>query len=294
MRERHIVSNCPDSTRLEAYCVGLITGISSRKGIKKAIKRGEVLLNGEANCGSKFICNGDEIVWVEHETSRPFKIFPLKLHVILEDDHIAVIQKPAGYPVSGNYYKTIEHALPFNLSPSSQHDALGYPLPCHRLDAATSGCVLVAKTHSARVHIGRQFEQGQITKIYHALVVGEGIVNQVINHPIEGKESLSELELICSVPSLSNKCVSLVKLIPHTGRTHQLRIHCAEIGFPILGDPLYGEPLALLKGKGLFLASTSIGFVHPHSSVYQLATLEIPLKFQSFLDREARRYYANH
>lgn len=292
VRERHIVENCEPFERMEAYCFGKISGLTTRKGIKKAIKRGELLLNSKKECGSEFVKQGDVIEWVYADKVQPFKLFPLDLEILYEDEHLAVMNKPPGFPVSGNYHKTIEHALPHNLKPSGEQDALPYPLPCHRLDRSTSGCLLVAKTYAARIHIGAQFENSTIQKVYHALVVGGNIDNQEINFPIDSKTSLSSLELVQSVPSLTNGLISLIKLIPHTGRTHQLRIHCAEIQHPILGDPLYGNPASLLKGKGLFLASTQVSFIHPASGERKVVESCIPNKFAQFIVREEKRYLA--
>lgn len=290
IRERHIVEGVADSIRLEAYCLGLFSGIGTRKGVKKAISRGEVLLNKNEKRASDFVKKGDVIEWVEKELATSFKVFPMELEILYEDEFFAIVHKPAGYPVSGNYFKTIEHALPYNLDRSKEHDALKYPLPCHRLDSSTSGCLIVAKTHNARVEIGNQFEQLLVKKEYHAIVVGDKASSKDVRTPIEDKPAHTTIHVLESFPSLTNDKVSLVKLIPHTGRTHQLRIHCASSGFPILGDALHGTPKALLKGKGLFLAATHISFKHPATHEAFSFELPIPKKFRAFLEREAKRF----
>jgi 23S rRNA-/tRNA-specific pseudouridylate synthase len=125
--------------------------------------------------------------------------------------------------------------------------------------------------------------------MYHALIVGSGNIPEEIFTPIDGKDCHTSIKVIHTIPSLSNDKITLVSLIPHTGRTHQLRIHCADAGFPILGDPLYGKPKSLLKGKGLFLCSTMVSFIHPSTGNRIEVFCPIPAKFTSFLDREKRR-----
>ena len=293
IRETHIVNQTDVGRRLEEFCYSKFTNLPTRKGTKKAIKRNQILVNGEFLPGSYFVQLNDSIVLVDVLNAVPFKVFPLEIDILYEDEYLAIVYKPSGFPVSGNYYKTIEHALPFNLEPTTVEDKLAYPLPCHRLDRSTSGCLIVAKTYFARVHIGEQFNNRSVRKSYHALIVGAGEIPSEVLAPINDKESHSSICVLRTIPSLSNDEVSLVNLVPHTGRTHQLRIHCAQVGFPILGDPLYGSPKARLKGKGLFLCATGLSFTHPITLERLEVSCSIPPKFDSFLDREENRYNNN-
>ena len=106
---------------------------------------------------------------------------------------------------------------------------------------------------------------------------------------IEGKASLTNFKVIRTVRSLRSQCLSLLELYPETGRTHQLRIHCSESGYPILGDKLYGPEGNTLKHKGLFLAAT--GLIFEDGSDFQIKP---PAKFDSFMKGEARRYNKYH
>jgi len=222
----------------------------------------------------------------------PPKAYHLSLEIIHEDDDIAVILKPAGINVSGNQFKTIQNALLYNLKESTKADKLPWPLPVHRLDNQTSGLLIIAKTKTSRIRLGRAFEKREIQKKYHALVIGNLEENGTINTPIENKSSTSHFSKIATVPSLKNTFLSLVELAPVTGRTHQLRIHCAAIGFPILGDKIYGEEGMVLKHKGLFLSAVSLEFSHPidgHKISLQIPT---PLKFIRRMENEKRRFNA--
>lgn len=213
------------------------------------------------------------------------------MEVVFEDEFLAVVNKPSGIPVSGNQFKTAAQALPFNLKPSNRKDALLVPLPVHRIDASTSGLLVASKTAGAMVKLGRMFQQRQIEKTYMAVVVGSIALRGEITEPIEGKVARTTYERIALEQSLRNGHLSLVKLTPHTGRTHQLRIHMAHISHPIAGDKIYGEEGKTLLRKGLFLAAVGLKFQHPVLAEEHLdLRIEIPLKFEKLLKREKERW----
>lgn len=246
-------------------------------------------LNNEKVEGGRWLKEGDIITYVDLEKTPP-KEYHLKLEIIFEDEHLAVIFKPAGISVSGNLFKTIQNALLYNISPSNEKDALDWPLPVHRLDNQTSGLLLIAKTKLARVKLGQAFEEKTILKKYQAIVIGQTNSKGEINSDIEHKASQSFFKLIDSAPSLKNGFLSLIELEPKTGRTHQLRIHCASINHPILGDKLYGVEGMILKNKGLFLCATEISFTHPYSEETISLSTPTPHKFLKRLENEKRRY----
>lgn len=293
VRFTHIVEKLPSSKRFNTYCEEKITQIPSRKGVKKAILRGELLLNGEKAAGGTWLKEGDKITLVELEQGKP-KPYNLKLPVIYEDEDIALIFKPAGLTVNGNQFKTVQNALLYTLQESKKADALPWPLPVHRLDNQTSGLLLIAKSKMARVKLGQAFEQGKIKKRYHAVVIGKTPEAGEIEEPIDGKPSKSGFRRIRYVPSLKNETLSLIELIPYTGRTHQLRIHTAHLGYPILGDKLYGEPGMILKHKGLFLCATHLEFEHPITNEMQTFECSIPDKFLTRLKNEERRFHSKN
>ncbi|PKP10988.1 MAG: RNA pseudouridine synthase [Bacteroidetes bacterium HGW-Bacteroidetes-4] len=287
--QEYIVHESAASLRLLDYLIQFVPAVLSRNGAKKAIKSGRILLNGNSAEGSRFVNTGDKVSFLPPEPVSQ-KIFELKLQVVYEDDFLAVINKPAGIGVSGNYFRTIENALPFNLKKSAHTDALEKPRAVHRLDNQTSGLLLIAKTASARIHLGNQFEQKSVHKTYFAIVAGALTVKGNINFPIGSKEAFTEYEVIQQIDSVKYQKISLVKLIPYTGRTHQLRIHLSSLGHPILGDKLYTKGLPVLKGKGLFLAALELSFTHPVSNQKLSFSLELPHKFSAFLIKEQGRY----
>jgi 23S rRNA pseudouridine1911/1915/1917 synthase len=291
--KEHIVTDDLAQQRLLDYSINVFADfLSSKKGIKKAIKRGELLLNGKIVESGRYLLKGDKLQLFDLHNKAP-KTFNLKLPIVYEDDYLAIINKPAGIVVSGNQYRTIVNALQFNLTPSTSKDALKWPKPVHRLDHPTSGLLLVAKTHSAIVELSRQFEHKEIAKKYHAVVIGKPDEAGIIENAIEGRSAITEYKLLESVKSLRNGDLSLLELSPHTGRTHQLRIHLSQLGFSIMGDKLYGTEGEILKHKGLFLSAVELRFKHPADSRDMDIKIAAPEKFTALLNREQRRFDKN-
>ena len=273
-------------------CVHLSGVFPSKNGVKKAFKNQLILLNGKIALSGEWLSEGDKVE-VKAQDLGAFKIFPLKLEVLFEDAFMAVIHKPAGFPVSGNYYKTIQNALPYNLTVSKEEDALILPRPVHRLDKLTSGLLLVAKTRSAQINLGHQFENQHISKTYIALVKGKLEGEGVLDSSIDQQRATTFYKSVRVEQSLSYTVVSVVELQPKTGRTHQLRIHMAEIGHPIVGDAVHDSE-KVLKGKGLFLTACKVSFTHPVSLLSQTFEISLPSKFVAFLKREKRRWKKFH
>ncbi len=285
----HYVPEEIEAIRLYDYAAIIFPTLPSRKAIKKAISREEITVNGLKTSTGYWVIPGDEVVLKESDVNPP-KEYKLELLVVYEDDYMAVVNKPAGIPVSGNQYRTIQNALIGNLRLSNQEDALRWVKPVHRLDAATSGLLIVAKTAKALVKLGQQFEAKEIAKTYAAIVIGEIDESGNIQFEIDGLASESQFELLEVVPSLRNKKLSLVHLYPKTGRTHQLRIHLSKLGFPILGDQLYGEEGQVLVGKGMFLCAIGLQFHHPITNEPLCVDLPLPDKYAALMEREKRRW----
>ena len=236
-----------------------------------------------------WIQEGQLIELIDLEDTPP-KAYDLELEVLYEDQFLTIINKPAGITVSGNQYRTIQNALISNVSISTDKDALKWPRPVHRLDNQTSGILVVAKTRKALMSLGQLFENNLVEKKYNAIVMGKTKSEGVIDILIDNQLAVTKYKTIETLPSLQSDWLSLLELKPETGRTHQLRIHCSNNGFPILGDKLYGNEGNILKHKGLFLVASGISFNHPTTNSLVEIDLELPYKFTSLLLREKKRW----
>ena len=278
--------------RFVDYAIGLFPQVTTKSAVKKAIKRGEFYHNDSRALSGAWIQPGDKIVLVDTEKYIP-QAFPLEIPLVYEDEFIAVVNKPSGLIVSGNQHRTLVNCLVDQLGVSSELDAFKWGKPVHRLDYATSGLVVIAKTASAHDALGRMFSNRLVKKGYLAIVQGE-VSSQFIDKPIEGKPAQSKLVFERSVPSLRNGMLSLVRLLPSTGRTHQLRIHCAHLGNPIVGDKIYGVEGEVMTHKGLFLFAQKLEFDHPVSGNKLTFSLEDPNKFHALLKQEERRWVSKN
>ena len=287
--EKHKVEVVEVQMRFVDYAIGLFPQIATRNAVKKAIKRNELLHNGLVAETGAYVEIDDEIELVDLEHKSP-KYFDLEIEVVYQDDYFMIVNKPPGLVVNGNQFQTLENALVDRIEISKQQDALKWAKAVHRLDAATRGLVILAKSMQSHRNLAKLFEERKIKKTYHAVVVGtpeekRGIISELI----DGQSAETEFEVVKSILSPRNESLSLLRLFPKTGRTHQLRKHCAFMGHPIVGDVLYGEEGRTLLHKGLFLAATSLEFNHPITKEALQVTLPIPRKFEKYLTKEEAR-----
>ncbi|MFV8280348.1 RluA family pseudouridine synthase [Christiangramia marina] len=275
----HTVPAIEQKIRLQEYAISIFPQINSRSALKKAIAKKLVLLDGERASTADWIQSGQKIELLEDKFQQ-IKIFKFILEVLYEDEYLAVVQKPSGIPSNGNYFRTLENALPHNLSVSHSEDALRYPVPVHRLDNPTAGIILVAKTRKVQQILHSAFENKSILKTYHALVHGQlrSVVTQTAS--IDGKAATTIFEPVDNF-EIEDEIFSLVKAKPITGRTHQIRIHLSDMSLPIVGDPIYGIEEGYFKNKNLYLFSSGISFGHPIASEEMEFELKLPKRFTS-------------
>lgn len=219
----------------------------------------------------------------------------IPLEIVYEDDDIAIVNKQIGlvsHPAPGNYEHTLVNALLYKIEKLSDinPDRQGI---VHRLDKDTSGLIVVAKNNSAHLNLAKQFAQHTIKRKYIALVRGkmefdENIIEMPIGrHPIKRKDmavgfgkNTKYARTLYRTLKRGDK-FSLVELEPFTGRTHQLRVHLAFIGHPILGDTKYGKNNAF---KRMALHAKFIGFIHPSSGKYVEFSTDMPEQFKQLID----------
>jgi 23S rRNA pseudouridine1911/1915/1917 synthase len=286
--------------RIQDALPGLFpTLLPSRKSCKKAIERGRVALNGMPTTTARKVQTGDVVVYLPDATlpQPPGAGSPstLKWSRPAGADHLFV-WKPAGMATSGNgrlhlaaLLAHLAHAgAPDQMDTLRPHrpDAMRWPQPIHRLDRGTSGWVCVALSLSAANSISTAFAARSVRKSYLALVAGTLTGAGACTQPLEGKPALTAWRAVASGPLPVHGTATLLEVTPTTGRTHQIRKHCAGMGHAIVGDDQYpsmeadGQTATRYSGHGLFLSAVSLEIPHGDHGAASQASAAAPKKFQ--------------
>lgn len=263
--------------------------LGSKTAVKKAMADGRLLKNNQKARAGDTVKRGDRLTLIDLGLPKVRK-FDAKLPIIFEDDYLIVVNKPAGIAVNGTRVKTVENALAGVAKPSQQVDALPYPLAVHRIDVPTKGLVLLAKTKSSLMNLAKAFEDNNVKKGYLAVVHGKSPASGRIDRPLKRKTAITDFETVRVTPSRVYQHLSLVRLMPVTGRTHQLRIHMQQEGHLIVGDKQYAGKQRTILGKGLFLCACRLQFTHPENGKAMDIRIKPPQRFEKLLQREGERY----
>ncbi len=262
----------------------------SRSHIASQISAGAIKVNGQVVKVSHRLHQGDKISFTQMSLSVPLPEI-INLPIIFEDDFCVVINKPSGVITHAKGMSSNEGSVASFIAPMVKSKLITNRSGIvHRLDRGTSGVIITAKTDEATKYLQRQFAKRQTLKVYLAIVSGhldhsQATINMPIernpNHPstfrtgVNGKPALTEYEVIQTSASHS-----LLKLIPKTGRTHQLRVHLKALGHPIVGDTFYGGETA----ERLMLHAYSLEVILPNIGRKQFYA-PIPEIFKSYFKK---------
>ncbi len=274
----------------------------SRSYIQKLAKEHRVKVNGQSVKPSYCLKTGDTVE-IDSVTLVPQQdpILPVNIPLksLFEDEHILVIEKPSGlvvHPGAGTNRHTLVNALLFHCPSLSGVGEKKRPGIVHRLDKETSGVMVVAKTQLAHEELQRQFKAREVEKLYLGLVWGKmpekkGQFTWAIGRHEKQRQRISiktknpkAAETHFTVRQEWDE-VSLLEIRPLTGRTHQIRVHFAASGHPVVGDTKYGRKKTKLETSRLFLHALQLAFVHPGSKERVKFSSPLPKELSEFLEK---------
>lgn len=287
-----------ENMRLDAYIASQKENIS-RTNIQRLIEEGNILVNGQKKKISYKVQIGDNIeINIPEAKETDIKAEDIPLEVAYEDRDIIVVNKPKGmvvHPANGNPDGTLVNAI-MNICKGSLSGIGGEIRPgiVHRLDKDTSGLLIVAKNDLAHINMSTQIKNREVKKIYIALVKGNINENEAtINMPIgrstkdrkkmavrkEGKEAVTHFKVLKRYGDYT-----LLKIKIDTGRTHQIRVHMAEIGHPVVGDMVYSKGKNEFGVEGQMLHAISLDFKHPITGKEMHLEADLPEYFKNVLN----------
>jgi 23S rRNA pseudouridine1911/1915/1917 synthase len=292
-------------TRIDKFISNLMKG-KSRSFTQGMIEKGGVLVNGNMKKSNYPVRTGDIIcVTIPEPVEMSIKPEKIPLEILYEDSDLVVINKKQGmivHPASGVYSGTLVNALLDHCSDLSGINGVLRPGIVHRIDKDTSGILVVAKNDNAHNILAHQLKEHSMTRVYYALVEGivkqdEGAIDAPLGrHPVEkikmavirdGRSAVTRYKVIKRY-----KAQTLVECVLETGRTHQIRVHMAHIGHPVVGDPVYGHKKQRFKLEGQLLHAKKLGFIHPSTKEYVEFESPLPdyfIKVLAILENELKK-----
>lgn len=282
---------------LTEKCCHLLPG-SSRSYMQKLIENGGVLLKG-VPVKTKYKVKPGDVFFLEIPEVKELTVDPenIPIDIVYQDKDIIIINKPRGmvvHPADGNYSGTLVNALLYHCTDLSDINGVRRPGIVHRIDKDTTGLLVVAKNNNAHTFLADAIKEHKVARIYTALVEGiisenSGMVNAPVGrHPVDrkkmavntknGKDAITHFTVLKRFENCT-----LVQCKLETGRTHQIRVHMAYIGHPVVGDPVYGRrDNRGLSGQALHAGQLTL--THPSTKEEMTFTAPIPEDFQNLLN----------
>ena len=297
-----LVVEISEGMRLDAYIVANMSEIS-RMAVKRLLEEGKILVNGKEQKASYKPSLNDRIeIEIEKPKEIQLKAQEIPIDIIYEDNDIIVVNKPKGlvvHPANGNPDGTLVNAI-MAICKESLSGIGGEIRPgiVHRLDKDTSGLLIVAKNDIAHIKMSDEIKNRQVKKTYIALVRGLVPENEAtIKMPIgrstkdrkkmavtkNGKEAITHFKVLGRYTT-NNGSYTLLEIKIETGRTHQIRVHMAEIGYPVIGDSVYSNGKNEFKVEGQCLHAKKLEFKHPITSKEMNLEAPLPRYFTKILE----------
>ena len=273
----------------------------SRSSVQRLLKENNILINSQP-INKNYKLRTDDIIDINIPEPEVLDVIPqnIPVDIVYEDDDLLVVNKPKGmvvHPAAGNPDGTLVNALLFHCKGRlSSINGVIRPGIVHRIDKYTSGLLIVAKTDKAHTHLAQQIKDHSFTREYIGIVCGRMNISDEqskIDAPI-GRHKLNRKKMAVTDSNSKNAITyykvletfdkySLLKFTLETGRTHQIRVHMAYIGHPILGDDVYGKAFKGIEGHCLH--AKKIGFIHPSTGEYMEFDSELPEYFENILKK---------
>ena len=293
--EKFLVNKDDENQRLDNY-LALNTDISRSK-IQSLIKEEKILVNNHLEKNSYLVRENDEITLEYVETENHLKPEKMDLNIVYEDNDIIVINKPNGlvvHPAPGNYEHTLANGLAYYSNSLSDINGEFRPGIVHRIDAYTTGLLVVAKNNKAHEVLALELAKKEVKRTYLALVWG--VITEdsgTIDAPIgrdpsdrkkmainpKGKEAVTHFKVLERF-----KKATLLEVYLDTGRTHQIRVHMDYIKHPIVNDPVYGKR-ELIDETGQCLHAMELELIHPTTKEKMEFTCDAPECFKNILEK---------
>ena len=272
----------------------------TRSKIKKLVDNGNILVNDKKVKAGYLVRENDIIVINDDEfNENNITAENIPLDIIYEDEYLMVVNKPSGmvvHPAIGNYHGTLVNALMYHCNNLSTINGNIRPGIVHRIDADTSGLLLVAKNDSVHENLAKQISEKSVKRKYICLV--HGVIDEdsaTIDAPI-GRDSHDRKKMAVTAENSKNavthikvleryKNATLIECVLETGRTHQIRVHMNYIGHPVVNDPVYGYKRMDDSEFGQMLHAEEIGFVHPVTGKYLEFSVKPPVKFEEIKEK---------
>lgn len=273
----------------------------SRSALQKHIERGHILVNGE-RVNKNYKLNAGDSVTVDLPEPEALEILPedIPLDILYEDADLIVLNKPQDmvvHPAAGHYTGTLVNALMYHCGDDlSGINGVMRPGIVHRIDKDTSGILVIAKSDKAHLSLSKQLAEHSMTRVYYAIVYNgfseeSGTVDAPIGRHPKDRKKMAVVRDKTSRHAVTHYTVlqklkgnyTLVRLRLETGRTHQIRVHMAYIGHPLLGDEVYGPKRSPFRLKGQVLHAKVLGFIHPSTGEYMEFETPLPQYFEDLI-----------